>query len=221
MAAVHRAPLFEFYFVCSEVRTQLPSASAGLPSLRFRFGAFCPAPRRSYGRGRVSCKIVCRIVDWASQKQKQISKDRAKISAILAFGRRQNAPRRAAGREDTLWIRSLDPRRCVPSLARLQPRRSSLVVSSLDTAVTRPSCGRPTGGGDPCRSERRRETRLRYGGGPSSRSQQLHQASPIGIGASRTARPLPHHRAYGSVHGDSAGEAAGETWSRGNPRAAK
>jgi len=205
MAAVHRAPLFEFYFVCSEVRTQLPSASAGLPSLRFRFGAFCPAPRRSYGRGRVSCKIVCRIVDWASQKQKQISKDRAKISAILAFGRRQNAPRRAAGREDTLWIRSLDPRRCVPSLARLQPRRSSLVVSSLDTAVTRPSCGRPTGGGDPCRSERRRETRLRYGGGPSSRSQQLHQASPIGIGASRTARPLPHHRAYGSVHGDSAG----------------
>ena len=27
----------------------------------------------------------------------------------------------------------------------------------------------------------------------------------IGIGASLTARPLPHHRAYGSVHGDSAG----------------
>jgi hypothetical protein len=33
----------------------------------------------------------------------------------------------------------------------------------------------------------------------------LNLKNAIGIGASLAARPLPHHRAYGSVHGDSAG----------------
>jgi len=31
----------------------------------------------------------------------------------------------------------------------------------------------------------------------------FHVADKIGIGAAVTRRPLPHHRAYGSVHGGS------------------
>ena len=34
------------------------------------------------------------------------------------------------------------------------------------------------------------------------------QPDLIGIGAAVTRRPLPHHRAYGSVHGDSSGYAS-------------
>lgn len=39
----------------------------------------------------------------------------------------------------------------------------------------------------------------------------------IGIGAAVTRRPLPHHRAYGSVHGGSRGYAGGSSTSEGSP----
>src|SRR5271169_465219 len=40
-----------------------------------------------------------------------------------------------------------------------------------------------------------------------SGSNRLRHGLLIGIGATVTRRPLPHHRAYGSVHGDSIGYA--------------
>ena len=40
---------------------------------------------------------------------------------------------------------------------------------------------------------------------PSHRISEFLEADLIGIGAAVTHRPLPHHRAYGSVHGGSSG----------------
>jgi hypothetical protein len=48
---------------------------------------------------------------------------------------------------------------------------------------------------------------IRYDGMSIHAQGNLHRLTLIGIGAAVTRRPLPHHRAYGSVHGGSSGYA--------------
>ncbi len=49
----------------------------------------------------------------------------------------------------------------------------------------------------------------------------VRPAHKIGIGGSLAAPPLPHHRAYGSVHGGSVGYAVTEGFKDGRPNEAR